>query len=426
MIAIGPCRECGQQLAGDQRYCLSCGTRVAAQPPIQAKPLAIETPAKKPLIPLPPQTATTLAAAALGFGVVIGTALTPGLDKIVAQQSLQPPVIAAPTPPAAPPSTATPPAVPGAPLPPSSGIASTALPSTSSVPTVGTGGKKKKKKKPKSNAAYYTGTVVHVNTAAGSYALADPAGGPLNPIHADVMPKPGARIKVPTRTLANGTLAQQGKIQNKGQQTSANFSGTVTFRDTSTGLYTVSSRGYSALVHLPLDGATGRPAGEPPPLGASVKVGVTISPSLPAASPPATPPPPAPTSNPPTACENAAGQWNPIAPPAALQQTAVTVVSTAPGGSDLEGVVRATCPDTRQLAISADDAQESGMGIVLTVPAAIDMSKIVVGSSYGFTATISAAPPFALTGLISDQGTAGANDTTSGQGDRAVAQQNQL
>ena len=92
MNTRGPCTSCGSPLAIDQRYCVECGQRVG--PPL-AMPYAPATPAEAAAVaagtggllaslPMPLQTATTLAALALGFGVVAGTAISPDLASTVA------------------------------------------------------------------------------------------------------------------------------------------------------------------------------------------------------------------------------------------------------------------------------------------------------------------------------------------------------
>src|SRR5262245_45989392 len=89
-----PCSSCGSQLATDQRYCIECGQRVG--PPL-ALPYSMPAPMAAldraagrswyTALPMPLQMATTFAALALGFGVVVGTAISPNLGDIVAAPS---------------------------------------------------------------------------------------------------------------------------------------------------------------------------------------------------------------------------------------------------------------------------------------------------------------------------------------------------
>src|ERR671935_2985768 len=95
----GPCSSCGAPLASDQRYCVECGQRVG--PPL-AMPYALPTPTSEDSavpeggrmlrLPIPPEMAGLLAAIALGFGVVLGTAISPNLAGIVAAPA--PPIVA--------------------------------------------------------------------------------------------------------------------------------------------------------------------------------------------------------------------------------------------------------------------------------------------------------------------------------------------
>src|SRR3954454_1735300 len=105
MNVRGPCTSCGVQLATDQRYCIECGQRVG---PPMALPCVMPGPVGEPTtpagkwfaaLPMPLQTMSTFAALALGFGVVVGTAISPNLAGIVAAPG---PTIVAEAPPATP------------------------------------------------------------------------------------------------------------------------------------------------------------------------------------------------------------------------------------------------------------------------------------------------------------------------------------
>src|ERR671930_1016961 len=94
----GPCSSCGAPLASDQRYGVEGAQRVG--PPL-AMPYALPAPvADQPAapngrvlrLPIPPEMAGLLAALALGFGVVLGTAISPNLAGIVAAPP--PPIVA--------------------------------------------------------------------------------------------------------------------------------------------------------------------------------------------------------------------------------------------------------------------------------------------------------------------------------------------
>ena len=86
--------------------------------------------------------------------------------------------------------------------------------------------------------------------------------------------------------------------------------------------------------------------------------------------------------------------------------------------SDLESIV-VSCPGAKQLVLSADDIRESGQDLTLTAPNGIDLAELTLGDSVGVTATIDEQGSLSLSGVASDEGGAGANDSTSGQGDLA-------
>src|SRR5262249_22588473 len=153
-------------------------------------------------LPVPLQMATTFAAIALGFGVVVGTAISPNVGSIVAAPS---PVTVAQAPP---PET---PATPstggggggGAPVA-AAPIAAAPVTTAATSPSGGGGGgggggKKKKKKTPPPASTVISGTVVGVNPVAQSYTLA--AAGALKAIHTTSPPKMGDNLDSSVRQL---------------------------------------------------------------------------------------------------------------------------------------------------------------------------------------------------------------------------------
>lgn len=128
---VRPCPTCAAPLAADQRYCLACGARDApprvewrallGPPP---KPAERAAPARAHGLPAP-RAAATLLLVVLGFGVVVGGALSPGVDRTLASGGpltvvLPPaPVLPAPVPPPPlPPAEPAPPAALPEPAPP--------------------------------------------------------------------------------------------------------------------------------------------------------------------------------------------------------------------------------------------------------------------------------------------------------------------
>jgi hypothetical protein len=223
------------------------------------------------------------------------------------------------------------------------------------------------------------GVVVQANPAAGSYALAI-VGGELVPIHARKLPVPGAKLTVLARRLANGTFAEAEPPDRKGRAVQAGFRGVVTYvrPDPAAPAYTVSGRGASLLVHVDPDPSGATP--QLPVLGARVTVTAALG--------------------------------------EGLRQRTVEVEEGEPSTYlDLSGIVQAVLPDTAQLLLSADDADEGEADLTLAVPTAIDLATVQPGHSYLATATLGPDGSFALTGLASDEYTKGADDPTLALGD---------
>jgi hypothetical protein len=420
----GPCSSCGAPLASDQRYCVECGQRVG--PPL-ALPYALPAPLTEPpgaasrwalALPMPLQMATTFAAIALGFGVVIGTAISPNLAGIVAAP---PPTVVAQAPPATPstPSgggggTGPAPAAAAAP-------ASTVLSASSGGGGGGGGGggKHGKKKKKKAAAQSFSGTVVRTNPVAQSYTIST---GGLIAIHADSLPQVGDKVEVNVRRLANGTYAETGARNNVGTADSATFSGIVTYcadlenpsaacdgsSATDHFVYSVSGLGASVLVSAP------HPAlGAPPKVGSSIDLTVHIGDPFQQVTPASWQSDPSCT--PPYNEQNGLPS-QPVKEPE-LTQTSVNVNSQSQSAT-LEAVLQTVCPGgSPKLVLSADDVREAGRDLSeLAVPNGIDISRLNPGQAV--LAALDVAPDGTLTvrGVTSDQGAGGADDPSQGQG----------
>lgn len=223
------------------------------------------------------------------------------------------------------------------------------------------------------------GTVVHVNSAAGSYTVAE-VGGLMSAVHAGKLPAAGTKIEVPIRALANGTLAEAGKRIKTKTTKAVELAGIVSFIDADplAPAYTVSNKGTSALVHVTPDPSGALP--ELPVLGAYVTVKAGIE----------------------------AGR---------LTQTELNGGGAPFTHLELEGIVGAVEAETAHLLLSADDVRESGLDITLNVPASIDLTKLTTGDSYLASADIGPDGSLTLTGLASDERTKGAEDAKTAQGD---------
>jgi hypothetical protein len=449
------CEGCGEPLAADQRYCLNCGKRVGAlrvpgaraSTPVGASQGAPGTPAvagrRRPLdlkaLRMPaPRSAGAIAALSLGFGVFVGLAMGPafpgvggaasrfvvqvpqtnggggtptaGASGAPATATLGSPVGnvgGGPSGPAAPPggagvgtqiSTQAPP-------PPAGPAPSGPAPSK----RTGSHHGHHHPLPPPPTGSTVDGTVAQVNPLARSYAVAT-TDGQLVAIHATDLPNPRQRVSVGVRELFNGTFAEHGKRTENGNRGNVNIDGIVTYRDAKAGVYTVSVDGASVLVHLP-DGA---PAGDLPLLNNEVSVAVTVEP----------PPPTKRTKRKRAATKASDGCADqPIAgpdPSSVLRQRSVTVEGPPVGSVNVEGIVERACPSSGELAISADDIRESGSDITLASPDSIDLSLLELGKPIDATMQIGEDGSYTLTGVSSDDGTSGANDSSAGQGDQAA------
>ncbi|MGH2984702.1 MAG: hypothetical protein ACRDK5_10710 [Solirubrobacterales bacterium] len=428
----GPCKSCGAPLATDQRYCIECGTRVGAPlalPYLTSAPGAEQAGGKAAFaLPVPVQMATTFAAMALGFGVVIGTAISPNLAGIVASA---PPSIPAPTVEEPTPSAPLGGGGGGGPAPAPTSSAVAAAPVSSGEGGGGGGGgkkNKKKKKKKKKKADVLAGVVVHVNPVAVSYSIA--TAGNLKAIHTDTvanLPPVGTNLtRIPVRKLRNGTYAQNGAFTAQGTAGQASFSGTVTYCADTTApegtcdaptdgdagyVYTVSTVGSSALVRVPSASAS-----TVPKVGQLVTTTVQVSQFLPV-DPPTSPPTP-------PECIGDTDQvfpQPPVTPTASLLQSSLSIAGTATGGS-LEAVIQGRCPadSPAQMILSADDIRESSRDLApVTVGPGIDQGKLYEGQpvmvSFALSGSGSGAT-FTVNGIGSDHGIAGADDQAQGQG----------
>ncbi len=428
MNVRGPCSSCGAQLASDQRYCVECGQRVG--PPL-AMPYAVRMPVADGAIvgggrmlrlPMSPEMAGLFAAIALGFGVVLGTAISPGLAGLVAAPA--PPVVAQ-----APPVT---PATPagggrGAPAPapaatPATTVASTAPTESSGGGDGGGGGDghdKKEKQRPEPPIVF-SGTVLRVNPIAQSYAVSTGTG--LVAIHAATLPQVGDQVESTVRKLSNGTFAESKGRNPTGHADVASFEGTVTYcadleqpsapcdgnHPTDHYVYAVSSLGASVLV------SWRHSATDPPPaVGSRIQVEVQIGPAFQPISPldPAEWTP-YDTCNPAGSEETGApAQTNTVAE---LTQTSVTQVAGPVTNATLEAVVQTVCPSG--LVLSADDIRESGRDLdALPIPSGIDSARLSRGQAVQVDLEVSGGT-MTLKGITSDQGEAGADDAGQGQG----------
>lgn len=241
-------------------------------------------------------------------------------------------------------------------------------------------------KEPEAEEETLEGVVVHVNRAAGSYAVAE-GGGTLVAVHAPTAPQPGTEVEVPLQPLANGTFAEAGKRVRAGAETRAMVSGVVTFvdADPAAPAYAISKRGVSMLVHVHPDpsGATAAL----PEVGAFATVAVEIERSKRPAEP-----------------------VEDLPPPFVLWQRHLEADGTPLTYGDFAGIVTAVNLEANQLQLSADDVGESDADLLFDFPQGeFDLSEIEVGTSILVTATIEPDGRLVLSDLASDEHRKGAD-----------------
>jgi hypothetical protein len=429
-VNAGPCPSCGDELASDQRYCVTCGARNESSLAPSYMPGAFDGAERGQArrgFPIPVPIATTFAAAALGFGVIMGTALSPNLSGLKAGEYIGSPEVVTQTP-------AEPPKDKGSSKNKGGGGGGSSSfdtsPSTSSFgsgfygstgSSIGTtttpgidngpgGVAPPKPDKPKQK--YLAGTVIHQNPVAGSYSIS--SDGAISAIHGKQLPSIGTKIKVPVRKLSNGTYAEEGEREKKGSAAGATFTGVVT--DSRDGLvagdpdvYTVSARGASILVFAPdPTGITPSP-GVGQPITTKVEIRASVGTVFPPALPPGACPVPSPAFPRPA-----------IFPAKQLWQSATPVLTPTPVTSTvIETTVQSTCPASAVL--SSDDIRYGNSDVDLLAAPGVNPALLVPGEALMAQVTIAAGALTGITGTTSDNGAKAADDDTTGQGNLAKA-----
>ncbi|CAN5546204.1 hypothetical protein BH10ACT11_BH10ACT11_11130 [soil metagenome] len=454
------CPACRTRVLAEQRYCLSCGKRLgdlgfpAAMGKPTLKPVAGRSPAPASggfRVAVPPQTASLAAAGALGFGLLIGGALT-NVPFLQASPSGTQVVQLPPTPSApAQPTHSTPSPAPSTPSPAPAPVAAPApapapdpAPAEDPPPAPPTDPPPPPEPDhplPPPGPPVVSGVVVHLNPNAGSYVLA--TGGAPAVIHAKTLPEIADELDVPIKNLANGTSSEAGERKAKGTAKETAISGTVTSIDPRGVAYTLSSRGVSVLVQVPEAGD----AAKPPGLGSQVTVQISVvryepppeaerrrlrrrarldiqEPAVEPAVPPRGEVASEPTPNSEDTCQSEApSPEEPIVPAAVVTQESFTVDFETISSATVEGIVQAVCDDSDQLVLSADDIRESGRDLNLQLDEdsdPLDLSGYEPGESV--SVLLDPTPledgSYAYRGVASDQGRKGADDSASLEGEQ--------
>ena len=228
------------------------------------------------------------------------------------------------------------------------------------------------------------GAVVHVNEFANSYTVAR-NDGTLTAVHADDLPALGDVVAVDTRTLANGTRAENGDRDRTAETKKFNLSGTVTFSDPRIGAYTLSVPGSSLLIRVPAGTRM-------PQVADRVEVEARVADKL----------------DPIEALDpGREGCEDPPRTPKprkfALEQTELTVAGSA-NAAPIEGVVQGVCRKSGSLILSADDVRESGRDIAVVVPANLPLKDIQPGQVLKLRADIGKGGNLTAQALVDDEG----------------------
>jgi hypothetical protein len=230
-------------------------------------------------------------------------------------------------------------------------------------------------------AAVIHGTVVHRNSHAHSFAVADRAGR-LYAIHAAHSPRPGTVVSVAVRRLRNGTYAARWThVGAYRPGVRVRLRGTVSYLDLRHGTFTLSARGISMLVRA------GR-AHRARLADALERVGTIV-----------------------TATGTVDDQGD-------LNEDAVQSDGTDTGAIDLEGTILAIDTTAGTITLSSTDDDETSGSIVVDVPSTLDISMFTVGEEVELTVTQQPDGTYLLAGAASDEGAQGANDQADQQGDQ--------
>lgn len=209
------------------------------------------------------------------------------------------------------------------------------------------------------------GIVVHHNNRAHSFVVAAP-NGHLAAIHSSRAPRLARFVTVRARTLANGTLAAQ-HLSIHGHAHRARLHGVVSWSQRSTREFVVSAAGSSILVHT-------RDASQVPTAGQTVTSDVSI---------------------------NDQGD---------LEADDVNEQGRATGTMDLEGVVLSVDTADNTLGVSADDENQTGQAITVTLPASMTAASFQPGQEVELQVTRNTDGTYTATTATGDDNATEADD----------------
>lgn len=229
-------------------------------------------------------------------------------------------------------------------------------------------------------AATVRGTVVHHNSRAHSFVIANPKG-QLTAVHAAASPRIGTTVVARVHRLRNGTYALL-RLRRTGRRTHVRAHGIVTFVDARNQSFVLSAEGVSMTVYR----TSRRPrAASLPALGTRLTVSADLGSS------------------------------------GSLEAQSVSAEGAQNKPFDLEGVVMAIDLSTATLTISAEDNAQSGQILSVTVPAGINLSLFAPGQEVELQVVLRSGSLYELTGSSSDEGVRGAEDAADQQGETTNA-----
>jgi hypothetical protein len=246
----------------------------------------------------------------------------------------------------------------------------------------------------------------------------------------------GDDLHLRARPLANETWAAD-RVRRVGAADTTRVAGTVVWTDAATGRYALGARGVLLLV-TPAPTAPTAPTDPQAPATPPAPPATPADPQAPAT-------PPAPPAAPPAVPANPQA---PAAPPALGAQLRVRLEPTpahdgqpvvllervrrdAPPAADpaapappleLAGVVLAVDAQARTLALALDPDAQPPLAVSLAVPPSIDLTKLLPAQHVAVTAVAQPDGSLALSGISPDGDALAADDATAFQGDQAPSE----
>ena len=222
-----------------------------------------------------------------------------------------------------------------------------------------------------------TGVVVSLDAAAQSFDVVDRKGA-LHEVHSTSTPKPGTKLELATRQLANGTLLAGRQVtQSASAQTKVTARGVVSFVDATAKRYALSARGVSLIVAAPTV----------PSVGDRLEVAL----SLPASGA--------------------------VGAAATLSELHRKERGRARPPLELAGLISTVDESRRTVTISADGAGLSSDTITISVPALIALKKLTPAETVVAHVTVGSGDSYTLTGAAPDLDATAADSLKDAVGD---------